>query len=176
MRPLHELSDGIASWNGTLGWKRSFRLTRDWLSYASLQWETASGAVALARTAGGMVTIERGSFSSSRVTLRDAGSGRELGVFDSGWLEGGRLRLCSGREWRWQMDSCSMSRWSFRDDAGRPVLQLFVQSMGLVPAGSIAIEPDAAALPELASLVALGWYLVVQTIDDGALLVAASTA
>ena len=79
------------------------------------------GAVALARTAGGMVTIERGSFSSPKVTLRDAASGRELGVFESGWLEGGRLRLCSGREWRWHMDACSMSRWSFRDDTGQPV-------------------------------------------------------
>lgn len=174
MRPLHELSDGIATWNGSHGWKRNFRLTRDWLSYASLQWEAASGAVALARTAGGMVTIERGAFSSPKVTLRDAATSRQLGVFEAGWLEGGRLRLCSGREWRWHMDARSMSRWSFRDSGGRPVLQLFVQSMGLTPSGSIAIEPDAAELPELALLVVLGWYLVVQTIDDSALLVAAS--
>lgn len=176
MRPLNELSDGIAIWNGTLGWKRSFRLTRDWLTYASLQWETASGAVALARTVGGMVTIERGSFSSSKIQLRDAASGRELGTFETGWLEGGRLQLCSGRQWRWHMDARSMSRWSFRDGTGRPMMQLFVQSMGLTPSGSIAIEPDAANLPELALLVALSWYLVVQTIDDSALLVAASTA
>lgn len=176
MRPLHELTDGIADWNGTLGWKRNFRLTRDGLRYATLQWETASGAVAIARTAGSMVTIERGSFSSPKVTLRDAASGRELGAFEAGWLEGGRLRSCSGREWRWHMEACSMSRWSFRDDAGPPVLRFFVQSMGLAPAGSIAIEPDATELPELALLVALGWYLVVQTIDDSALLVAASIA
>jgi len=175
MRPLSELSEGIATWNGGLGWKRQFRLTRDWLTFASLQWETASGSVALARSSQGIVTLERGPFASSKVVIRDLSSRRELGVFIADWREGGRLTLCSGREWSWRPESTSLSSWAFRDVRGKAVLQLFVTSMGLVPVGTVAVDPDSADLAELPLLVALSWYLLVHTVDDGALLVSVAS-
>ena len=175
MRPLHELSEQTAVWSGGLGWRRQFRLTKDWLTFASLQWETASGSVAIARSAQGMFTLQRAEFSPSRVSIRDLSLARESGTFVADWHDGGRLTLCSGREWTWRSESSSLSRWTFRDSQGKSALTVFVTSMGLAPAGTLAIDGDAAALPELPLLVSLSWYLIVHTIDDSALLASVAT-
>jgi hypothetical protein len=171
MIAMPNMVDIAARWSGLLRWKRHFRLAHEGRLFATLDWETASGSLAVARSSHGLVVIERANPAASRVALRDDPRGPVVGEFVADWKAGGRLDMGPGRRWTWRPDGFGLGRWSFLDDEGRPALGVRVDSMRLMPAGSLTISAAAAPLADLPRLVALSWYLAVQTIDDGSLLV-----
>lgn len=175
MRPMTELARGDARWLGSLRWKRHFELRQGETRFASLSWESASGSIVVARTTDAMWLFERVGLSGSRVAIRQDARGPEAATFTADWKSGGRLVVGGTTHYSWGALGSSLSRWVFRSAQGQPVFELRVDSMRLVPSGTLAVVQDAVGERSLPLLVTLGWYLTVQTLDDASLLVSAAS-
>ena len=173
MRPISELAHGNARWIGAVRWKRHFELRQGEQHFASLTWENASGSVVVARTRESLWVLERTGLCGSRIAIREDVRGPEVATFTADWKSGGRLTLAGAGHFSWGAPGVSLARWIFRDARSRPLLELRVDSMRLVPSGTLAVVHDAIGEPALPLLVTLGWYLTVQTLDDASLLVSA---
>jgi hypothetical protein len=128
---------------------------------ANLRWHDAAGVLATATASNGHWTFRRGLRPRPYVAVRAA----DIAIFEHGW-EGGVLRFADGRSFRWGCNSIGMrSEWV--DDG--PILRMLARP-GFPPAGGqVVIEPAAAARPELALLVLLGWHLMLLVGDAMAL-------
>ncbi len=94
-------------------------------------------------------------------------------TYDGRWRrrQGGTLALAAGRRFRWESTDTSHAEWewAWTEDAaaggaGTTLLYLTVPALS-ADRSFVALQPQAAALPELALLETLGWYLLTLDAD-----------
>lgn len=166
----HNLS--ALRWSQPSGWSRKFELRSGETLVGTLEFQSAFGSLALAEISGERWTMKRQGFFSPQATIRPAGSGQDLAVYVPKWTgtkgvltfqDGSVLHLNStsfwGGEWAWI-------------DAGGEALVRFHNRGFLRHGTDIDVEPSARRRPDLAILLALGWYLLYLYQQDSAAVVA----
>ena len=174
MLAIQDLAASNARWIGAMRWRRHFELRHQGDLFASLSWESASGALVVARARNALWLFERAGLGHGRVAVRADARGPEIATFTPDWKNGGRLTVHGGGSFVWRTQGVSLSRWAFCGPDGVPRVELRVDAMRLAPSGTLAVMRDAGGEPALPLLATLGWYLTVQTLDDASLLVGAS--
>jgi hypothetical protein len=140
----------------------------------TLDFRSAWGTLATAETAGGTWTFKRVGFLNPRVTVRAAGSDRDLAVYQPRFWGDGELALADGAAFQWRAVNFWSTRWSFLDGASRPLVTFRsgVEGQSLKDIfrtqATVEIDPAASAHPRLPLLVALGWYLILLQHQDTA--------
>jgi len=143
---------------------------------ATLDWRSFWGTFATATMGATSWTFKRTGFLRPRVTVRLAGSDDDLATFDANWHGGGTLSVAGGATFVWKAAHFWHSQWSWQDTTGAELLH-FANRQGFIRQGAtVAIVPEAAQLPELELLTALGWYLLILAANDSAATTAATVA
>jgi hypothetical protein len=134
---------------------------------ATLNFRSSFGTFATAESADGCWTFKRIGFWQTRATIRRCGWDTEIATFKNNtWSRGGTLELSDGRKIQattnmWQTNL------EFKMESGEVLFRL--KSGGFVHlSATVAVEPDAAGMPELPWMVMLGWYLMVMIYMDTA--------
>ena len=170
MRPISEISGQELLWIQPAALKRQHELRAGDDVVATLTFQR--GSLADGEAAGGHWTFKRQGFWQPRVTVRTAGSDVDLAVFHPRWVGGGTLEFPDGRAARLSSANFWQSEWVWQENE-KPLIR-FTGRHGFIKAnGAVEIQPDAAALADLAMLVLLGWYLILLHAEDSA---AASSA
>lgn len=176
MRKLRE-SDREMRWVQPEQRERRFELRSGDDVVARLDWQKMLGTLATARTAAGEWTFKRSGFLSPRVTARAPGSDADVAIFVPAVNGNGTLETV-GRKFAWKNVSFWGNSWAFLSQDGKPLVT-FKPGCGLDTIlrleTQVSVAPDAAGLPELPLLLALGWYLMMLMADDTAAAVAATT-
>ena len=101
------------------------------------------------------------------MTVRAVGTDSEVATYHAGWTGRGVLELGQGRRFQWAAADFWRSQWAWQRDDGSTLVR-FQSTRALGGLGGqagqgarVEVEPAAVALPELALLVSLGWYLLV---------------
>lgn len=168
MLPISDVADQPLVWVQPNRQERDYELRTGADTVAALSQRT--GSLAVVRAAGTRWTLDRAGFWRRRVTVRPQGSAADA-TFDPGWTGGGTLTLPAGDRFRWSADNLPRSRWIWRTADGTPLARLERRKGPAGVEGLVEIESAAAALPDLALLVPLGWYLLLLQAgdsDDGA--------
>jgi len=166
--------DKIANFAGRpLLWRRvgllkaEYELQSDDLVAATLQFRSAWGTFATARSADGCWTFKRIGFWQTRATIRACDCEDEIASFKNNtWSGGGTLEFPDGRQYPantnfWQ------TQYEFTTAAGEPLIHF--RNRGLFGSSSeVTILPLAKEMPELPWMVALGWYLIIMMQNDTA--------
>jgi hypothetical protein len=170
VRPISEIAGQELLWVQPAAFSRDHELRAGDDVVATLRFQR--GSLADAEAAGGHWTFKRQGFWQPRVTVRTAGSDADLAVFHPRWVGGGALEFPDGHAVRLSSANLWQSEWLWQDNE-KPLIR-FKGRHGLIKArGAVEIQPEAVALPDLAMLVLLGWYLILLHAEDSA---AASSA
>lgn len=145
---------------------RCYELRSGTVLCATLRWLRPVGSLAQADTAEGQWTFKRVGFWRPRVTVRIHAATTDLLVFEPTRTGSGTLDLPQARQLRWSTTAAVESRWAWHASTGQPLLRFATSADGTTSSGQVTIEPEAHQLPDLALLVALGWYLTVLLADD----------
>ena len=142
---------------------------------ARLRWQGSFTTRALAETGAGSWTFERSGSWRPSVTIRDAHSGAECGLYQSKG-PGGTLTLADGWTFGWSPTDFWRANWQWTGRDGQLLAKFtdqrrFVRQQGLVEVPAIAWSA-----PELALLVILGWYLMLLQAKDNTAVIAATTS
>lgn len=166
--PFGEVRPGDLECNAPSAMRRSFVLHQDERVFATLDWRSAFGTLAVATTVGGSWTFKRVGFWSPRVTVRREGAPEDEGVFrPTGWCgSSGELRLANEPPLFFEREGFWSATWRFRDAAGATLVRIGDVS-GVFRRRAAVMLSDKAD-PHAPLLSCLLWYLAVLTHDDEA--------
>ena len=165
MRPISEAAGEELLWIQPAARKRDHELRAGDDVVATLRFQR--GSLADAEAAGAHWTFKRQGFWQPRVTVRTGESDADLAVFHPRWVGGGTLEFPDGRPVRLSSANFWQSEWVWQEKE-KPLIR-FKGRHGFIKAnGAVEIQPEAAAYPDLAMLVLLGWYLILLHAEDSA--------
>jgi hypothetical protein len=163
----------VASTGRPLEWrqpnlfKMEYELKSGEALLATLRFRSSWGTFATAESAQGCWTFKRVGFWQTIVTIHPCNSEEETASFKKNtWTDGGTLLLPGTRKYLakttfWQ------TQYEFRTENGEALIHY--QNSGFVrPSAKVTIHASAQAMPELAWMVPLGWYLIVMMHYDSA--------
>jgi hypothetical protein len=130
----------------------------------SLAWEKIFGSLAIARSAAGVWTFQRGGFQQQWIAIRAEGQDWDIARFRLNWNgSSGLLTLHDGRQLRWGISNLE---WRWEWDETTPVISIKADPQQEKIEGSIQIHPQAkwAIAPSLLAL--LGCYIIVLRWDE----------
>ena len=167
MRKIAELVGQQLKWEQPGVFKMHYELRADDELAATLRFRSSFGSFATGESADGCWTFKRMGFWQTRVTIRACDVADDLAIFKNNtWSGGGTLELSGGRNllattnfWQTNLE--------FQDESGSTLIKF--KSGGLIHlSAAVEVEPSAVSLPELPSVVMLGWYLIVMMHVDAA--------
>lgn len=163
--------------------ERSFELRAGEELAGTLDFRSAFGSLALARTAESAWTFKRVGSFSPRATARLERSDRDLVVYTPRWLgPSGEIALESGEVLRFAPASFWGTRFVLSDAAGQtlatfgPEPEAHRFSDHFRAQAIVSVDPAASARPDLGLLLLFGWYLVVLHHEDATAATVAVTA
>lgn len=165
MAPFAKLT-AEAEWKATKRLARRYVLKSGPEIFATLSFAGAFGSLANAVAAEGHWTFKRGGFLRPRVSVRDAATERDLGVFEATWGGDGVLRLGAQPEYKWSSEGIWRTRWTWSGATGHGLVHLSPKSV-LRSTALAEVEPGARKDKWTGLLAALGWYLILLTAEDG---------
>lgn len=158
MHPINTFVGQDLSWVRLSSDRRAYELRVGEEVIATLRWQ--KGSLAEAAAAEDHWTFKRADFWHPRVTVRTPGSDADLAIFHANWAGGGLLELPQGRRLRWGAANFWRSEWAWQDADGSPLVRFSGGQRHTSVEGHVELAPASAALPDLALLVLLGWYLL----------------
>lgn len=165
MQSIRDAHSHMLTWQQQQPHHREYELRSGAGVFATLRWLKAFGSLAQADTAEGHWTFKRVGFWRPRVTVRNLGATNDLVHFEPTPVGSGTIDLPQARQLRWSTTGSPRTQWAWHALNGQPLLR-FSTAGGSTRSGQVTIEPDALALPDLALLVPLGWYLTILLTDD----------
>lgn len=156
--------------------RRSFQLTLDNREIATLRFESSLGSLATGTFGQAQWTLKRKGFLSPKVSVRDAGSETDFGLFTPGWTGAGWVSFGSGRRYHLRHSNFWRTEWTFEAEDGTAAVTLS-GNHGFIKQGARAsVAQSVAGLPEAPVMLLLIWYLrVLMTEDASAAAVAAGS-
>jgi len=147
-------------WSRPRVFRRLYELRAGEEVLATVESRAYFNSAAIATTSAGRRLLRHTGLLRGRVLLSGEDSDAPRITFEPGWFGGGIARCASGLELRWQRADWWGRSWRFEDTNCLPVLS-FVRRPSWFRA-AVAVEPSesARALPELADLTLLGFYLL----------------
>jgi hypothetical protein len=164
--PMQRIADATTEWHGRGLMKRSYELRSETHSFATLEWQSALGSLAHARTLDGAWTLKRTGFFRPRVTVRAMDKETDLAVFQPGWLGDGHVDFPNGKQWSWKCLGFWRARYGFVSDDGTPLIEYHANTFKMPPSAGVVVAQSALGLAELPLLMVLGWYVTILAFDD----------
>jgi len=162
---------------------RKFELRADENVFASLEFQSAWGSLAIAECSEGSWTFKRVGFFTPRVTIRLTNVDVDLAIYRPKWTgTEGELTFSNGSHFHWKAANFWATQYSFIKPDGSPILTFKpgVEDSHISDffkyQARLEIDLGAANLPELPILALLGWYLMILQQDDAAGAAAASAS
>lgn len=161
---------------------REFELRNEVGTLATLEFGTAFGSFATARTSSGEWSLKRMGFFKPVVTVREAGQETNIGVYRPRWTgTDGDLEL-NGRRYTFKTSNFWATQFEVRDSADRPLIAYRAGAkkrtfgdLFKTQAEVIILEPRTHP-GDLALLVIVGWYIIVLHNEDSTAVVTATAA
>jgi hypothetical protein len=183
MEPIQNAQNLPLYWVQPKTMSRTFTLHSGEQEYASLDFQSAFGSLAIAETAGHTWSFKRMGFFNPRVTVRRPNEETDLAVYQPRWTgTEGTLTFAGGRTFQWRATNFWATKFAFLDNSGEALLwfkegseQGHLSDLFKTQA-QLAIEPAGWQLAELDLLVTLGWYLLILYNEDAAGVAAAASA
>jgi hypothetical protein len=183
MEPIRNAKNIPLHWVQPKTMARYFILHSGEHEYATLDFQSAFGSLAISETAEHTWSFKRMGFFNPRVTVRRPKEDVDLAVFQPHWTSTeGTLTLANGRNFQWRASNFWATKFVFQDSAGEPLLWFLEGSeQGRLSdlfktQALLEIESAAWQVAELDLLVTLGWYLLLLYHEDIAGAAAASSA
>jgi len=167
MKTMTDLVGTELEWVQPNALKMHYELREGEERAAALRFRSSWGTFATAESPEGCWTFKRTGFWQTRVTIRACGSENDLAVFKHNtWSGGGTLEYRDGRRfqattnfWQTRLD------WSIEN--GETLVRFHTHGLIRI-AARVEILAAAVQQPELALMIALGWYLIVMMYNDSA--------
>lgn len=174
--PFGEVRPGDLEWNAPSAMRRSFVLHQDERVFATLDWRSAFGTLAVATTAGGSWTFKRVGFWSPRVTVRREGEVDDDAIFTPrGWTgSAGDLRFADGRSLALEREGFWSASWKFREPGEGGATLVRVGDIGGIFRWRASLSLNSKDDPRSPLLACLLWYLAVMAYQDEAAVIAAT--
>jgi len=161
--PLNALTTGSYAeleWRQLKGLSRDGELSMDGRAIGSLKFRSGLGTFATAKIGDACWTFKRVGFFQQRVEIRECGAETPIARFaNATWSGGGTLTMTGGRAFKLTTNWWN-TKWQVEDADGRVLLR-FDYGGAFKRRATVKVAAAARAVPELALLVALSWYLVV---------------
>lgn len=161
--PLNALTTGSYAqleWRQRKSLSRDGELLMDGRAIGSLAFRGSMGTLATAAIGDACWTFKRVGFFQQRVEIRECGADTPLAQFvNATWSGGGTLTVSGGRTFKATTNFWS-TKWQVEDADGRVLLR-FDYGGVFKRRANVKVASEARAVPELALLIALSWYLVV---------------
>jgi len=160
--PLNALTTGSYAqleWRQLKSLSRDGQLLMDGREIGSLAFRSSMGTLATAKVGDACWTFKRVGFFQQRVDVRECGADASIGQFVNATWSGGGTLTVSGRTFKATTNFWS-TKWQVEDADGRVLLR-FDYGGVFKRRANVKVAAAARAVPELALLIALSWYLVV---------------
>lgn len=164
--PFGEVRAGDLEWTAPSGLKRAFILHQEDRVFATLEWRSSLGTLAVATTAFGAWSFKRVGFFSPRVTVRRAGAVEDEAMFrPTGWCgSSGELQFADRRVLLYQREGFWSSTWKLCDAAGATLVRIGDVSGVFRWRATVSVaDRDDPRAPLLSCLL---WYLAVLANDE----------
>lgn len=137
----------------------SFALLSGDATAATLEWQTAEGSLAVARTASGEWTMKRGGFLNPHITVRSQGTViARLSVH----LNYHQIDVSGGRSYRFHRAGVLLPAWKVTTGTGQELLHIEPAREGHhLRAGAVLASPEGQRNKDLLLLIGLTWYFIV---------------
>lgn len=161
MRSIRDVAGQELSWEPSQTAKYTYELRAGDEVLATLRQESRWGQRRVAETAEGAWIFDKRGVWRPQTLILDVGSGAEAArLARSGWSGKATLDLPSGRHYLWRATNIWRSRWEWQDTQGLSLARMTMKQGFAKTRGTVEIDPLAAATPDLALLVPLGWHLM----------------
>ena len=174
-RPTAILPGTSLVWEQPKALSRAYELKTEETVVGRLRFEKFCGSLALAEVGSETWTFKRVGFLAPRVTARLPGSEVDVALFRPHWGAGGRLSLSDGQQLEWRRMEFWGSQWAFVASDTHAVVGFDQHHRFSRASARVTIHRSSLALPAIAILVALGWYLLILAAADDAAIIATST-
>lgn len=146
-------------WTQPEALRRLYELSFNGREVATLSFDKGFGSLATGEFGEGKWTFKRAGFLCPRVSVREAGSDADIGIFTPTWTGSGWLTLSSGRRYHLRHTNFWATEWAFEIEDGTTAITL-AGPHGLFKHGGYArVSQSVAAQPETPIMVLLIWYL-----------------
>jgi hypothetical protein len=166
MKSIREVAGQTLRWTQPNALRRRYELRAGSEVVATMRWEKTFGSSAIAESADGNWTFRHTGIFRSRISARATGSESEVAVFKPNWRGEGTVQGPAGRSYQWSCTSFWRSQWRFARAEGETLIRVTPGSATFRQTADVHVEAGAAALPDLALLTLLGFYLIVLMSDD----------
>lgn len=172
MQPIRQAIGQELVWGPVEGTRHNFgshhryELKAGSAQLALLTFERPEGTLATASTTDGTLTFKRTGIWHAQVTVRAAGSGQNLALFEPSSLNGGSLMVEAGRAYHWVHEGLWQPEWSWQGPGGTPLVRFHNREGRHKLGAALEVDPKAAGQADLSLLVTLGWYLLVTHARD----------
>jgi hypothetical protein len=175
MKAMREFTGQPLLWMQPKAMQQQFELHGGDEVLASIRWESSWRSRATAETAEGSWSFRRQGFRQ-QVVIESNWGDAELPTLQRSWTGKATLSFPDGHSYLWRRNGFWGIKRVWTTPEGEPLLNFTTRQGFLKTGGEVEIAPLAAALPELALLVTLGWYLVIMERRDAAAAAASSSA
>lgn len=157
---------GTAAWRRAGRGRRSFKLENSSGTVATLRLRRALSSLGEAKARDGEWTFKRVGFLRPRVTVREAGSDTDIGVFHASLGGDGKLEMADGSSFTRSSRGFWHARRVWRDARGNEVMIVEPKSV-LTSTATVTLGEAAKGAP-VALLACLGYYLTVLAAEEDA--------
>lgn len=162
MQPFSFIDASALSWLPVAGSEGVFELRASGQLVGRLSRVRHAGSLARGETAGGEWTFKRVGFLHPRVTVRSGTESGPVGEMDIHWR---RTTVSVGGSTRYtfQRAGLAVPAWQYLDAAGRVLVHIEpVREGRALAGGSVTVRPEARRAKDLALLLLLAWYYILQ--------------
>ncbi len=168
MRAIREFVGQSLLWVQPRAMKQQFELRCGDEVLAVMRWQSSWRSSAAVETAEGSWSFRYKGFWHQQVVIESSRGDVAQPTLRRRWTGSATLSFPDGRSYLWKRRGF----WGIKRDwvtaDGVPLLSFKTKSGLIKTGGEVGVQPFAAALPELALLVTLGWYLVVMEVREAA--------
>lgn len=157
---------GTATWKRAGRGRRSFKLENPSGTIATLRFRRALSSLGEAKAREGEWTFKRVGFLRPRVTVREAGSDADIGLFHASLGGDGKLEMADGSSFTRSSRGFWHARRVWRDARGNEVM--VVEPKSVLASTATVTLGDASKGTPVALLACLGYYLTVLAAEEDA--------
>ena len=165
MRTMRDFKGSELNWLQPRAMERRFELRSEDELFATLTWVKVFGSLAEATTGDGNFTLKRGGFMQPYITVRDAGTDKDIAVLKIGLFRHGTLEFSIGRRISLISTRLFGIEWEFVDENGQKLCKMRM-GPGLTRHSTITIFEAIRRDRDLMVMLVAGWYGMVLMSDE----------
>jgi hypothetical protein len=162
LSPMRKVAEASAEWRGHGLLKRAYELRSETAVFATLEWQSALGSLAQARTHDATWTLKRIGFFRPSVSVRVPDSETDLVVYHP--VAGRRARRVRNAGVELEVPELG-ARATASTMPGAPC-RVHANTLKIPPSAGLVVAPAARELDEVPLRVVLGWYISILAFDD----------